>query len=112
MMSLNDGAADREPHTHAVALCGVKGVKHFVHALAVNAEAGISHREAYGVAVVMVGSDQQLTRAVVYVGHRIRRVPQQVQHHLLDLNAVARDRWEIVGEFRLDDNAVPLKVAH
>ena len=65
MMSFDDGAADREADTHAVAFRCVEGVKQLVHALGVDAHARIPHTHAHTIAVLPFGSDQQLPRAIV-----------------------------------------------
>ena len=91
VMSLDDGAADGEPDAHAVALRRVEGVEQLVHALAVEAHAGIPHAQAHTIAVVPFGSDQQLPRAIVHVGHRVGGVAEQVQDDLLELDAIAGD---------------------
>ena len=56
------------------------------------------------------GSDQQLPRPIVHVNHRVRGVAEQVQDDLLELDTVAGDVREIVGELRLKHDAVPLKL--
>ena len=102
MMPLDDGAADGESDTHAVALRRVEGVKQLVHALAVEARASIPHGHAHTIAVLPFGSDQQLPRAIVHANHRVRGVAEQVQDDLLELDAIAGDVREIVGELRLN----------
>src|SRR4026207_127187 len=64
-MSLDDGAADGEADTHAVAFRRVEGVEQLGHVLRVDADAGIAHAHAHPIAVpVFFGSDQQLPRAI------------------------------------------------
>src|SRR5262245_58301101 len=58
MMPLDDGPADEEPDTHAVAFRCVEGVKQLVHALGVDAYAGIAYPHAHTIAVLAFGSDQ------------------------------------------------------
>ena len=92
MMPLDDGAADGEPDAHAVALRRVEGIEQLVHALAVDAHAGIPHAHAHTIAVLPFGSDQQLPRPIVDANHRVRGVAEQVENDLLELDAIASDR--------------------
>ena len=101
MMSLDDGAADGESDSHAVALRRVERVEQLVHALTVEAHAGIPHGQAHMFAVFPFGSDQQLPGAIVHARHRVRGVAEQVQDDLLELDTVAGDGREIVGELGL-----------
>src|SRR5438876_3920089 len=82
MMSLDDGAADREPDTHAVAFRGVEGVKQLVHAPGIDAHADIPHAHTHTIAVLPFASDQQLPRAIVDTHHRVGGVAEQVQDDL------------------------------
>ena len=100
-MSLDDRAADRQPDTHAAGLRRVEGIKELVHALMINAHARIPHGQAYTIAVLSLGSDQQLPRAIVHADHRVQGVVKQVQDDLLELDTIAGDGREIVVEFRL-----------
>jgi hypothetical protein len=110
MMSLDDGAADGESDAHAVALRRVKSVKQLVHILAVETRASVPHGHAHTIAALPFGSDQQLPRAIVDADHRVRGVAEQVQNDLLELDAIASDRWEVIGELRLNDHPVSLKL--
>ena len=110
MMALDDGTADGEPDTHAVGFRCVEGVKQRVHVLRVDAHPGIPHTHAHTVAVLAFGSDQQLPRAIVHVNHRLAGVAEQVQDHLLELDTIAGDSREVVGELRLKRCSVSLKL--
>src|SRR6476660_7010058 len=112
VMSLDDGAADGEADTHAVAFRRVEGVEQLGHALRVDADAGIAHAHAHTIVVLLFGSDQQLPRPIVHGGHRIRGVAEQVQDDLLELNTVPRDRGEVLGELHLKRYVISLKPAH
>ena len=61
MMSLDDGPADREPDTHAAALRCMEGIEELVHGLAVNADTAVPHHDTHAVAMLSLGSDQQLS---------------------------------------------------
>jgi hypothetical protein len=51
-----------------------------------------------------------LPRAIVDADHRVRGVAKQVQDDLLELDTIASDRREVVGELRLNDHLVSLKL--
>ena len=71
----------------------------------------IADGQTYGVAVCLsLGFDQQLPRSILHVGHRIRGVAEQIQDDLLELNPIADDDREIIGELRLKDDATSLQV--
>ena len=109
MMSFDDGATDGESDPHPVMFGRVEGVKQLVHDLRVDSDAGIPHGQAQAIAVHLFCFDQQLTRAIVHVNHRVRGVAEQVEDDLLELDTVAREVREIVGELRLKHDAVSLK---
>ena len=71
MMSLDDGPANGEADTHAAGLGCIEGIKKLVHALTVNADAGIPHHDADAIAVLSFSSDQQLPRPIVDADHRV-----------------------------------------
>src|SRR6266566_4195074 len=62
------------------------------------------------IAVLPFGSDQQLPRAIVHVNHRVGGVSEQVEDDLLELDAIADDGREILGELQLKSDPVSLKV--
>ena len=103
VVSLDDGAADKQPDAHAVALRRVEGIEQAIRALAVEARASIPNSHADTIAVLSFGLNQQLPRAIVHVGHRVRGVAKQIQDDLLELNAIAGDGRQIVGKLRLND---------
>jgi hypothetical protein len=98
MMSFDDGAADGEADTHAIAFRRVEGVEQFFHVLGIDAHARIPHAYTHTIAVLPFGSDQQVPRAIVHVNHRVGGVAEQVQDDLLELNPIAGDGREILGE--------------
>src|SRR5262245_24903262 len=75
VVSLDDGAADGEADSHAVAFRRVEGLEQLGHVLRVDADPGIAHAHAHTIAVlVFFGSDQQLPWPIVRGSHGIRRV--------------------------------------
>jgi hypothetical protein len=57
-MSLDDGAADGEPDTHAAALGCVERIEQLVHALTLDADTRIPHRHAHTIPAFSFGFDQ------------------------------------------------------
>src|SRR5215831_17861934 len=110
MMSLDDRATDGEPDAHAIGFRCVEGVEQLDHILGVHAHADIPHAHADTIAVLAFGSDQQLPRAIVHVNHRVGGVAEQVQDDLLELDPIAGDGREVLGELRLKNDAVALEV--
>src|SRR5262245_20951258 len=98
MVPLDDGPADGESDTHALALRRVEGIKELVHALTVNPYACIPHHQTHAIGVLSLGSDQQPARPIVDADHRVRGVAEEVQNDLLELDAIAGDRREVFGE--------------
>ena len=109
-MSLDDRTADRQPDTHAAALGRVERVEQLVHALTLDADTGVPHRHAHTIPALCFGSDQQPPRAIVDTDHRVRGVAKEIQQDLLKLNTIAGDGREVVGELRLNDHPIPLKL--
>src|SRR5918992_6334542 len=70
-MALDDRATDGQPDTHPAFLGRVKGIEQLVDPLTVDAHAGIANGQAHMIAVLSLGSDYQLTRAIVDVCHRV-----------------------------------------
>src|SRR6185436_15361829 len=109
VMFLDDGAADGEANTHAVAFRRVEGVEQLGHVLRVDTDAGIAHAHAHTIALLVLGSDQQLPRPIVHGGHRIRGVADQVQDDLLELNTIPGYCWKVLGQLQLKQYAISLK---
>jgi hypothetical protein len=110
MMSLDDGPADREADPHTVVLRCVEGIEQLVYVVGGDAHPRIPHAHPHTIPVVPFGSDQQLPRAIVHVNHGVAGVAEQVQDDLLELDSIAGDGREILGELRLKSDAVSLKV--
>src|SRR4051794_1334317 len=107
-MLLDDRAADREPQTHAIALRRIEGIEQLVHALRIDPYTDVPDAHTHAVAVLSLGSDQQVPGAVVHVDHRVRAIAEQVQKYLLKLDPIPGDGREILGELRLQRHTVSL----
>src|SRR5262245_59284151 len=110
LMSLDDRTAHKQPDAHAAAFRGVEGIEQRVLALWREAHAGVTNGQTYAVAVLTFGLDPQVSRSIVHVDHRVRGVTEQVQDDLLKLDTIAGDVGEVVGEFRLQNDAISLKI--
>ena len=64
----------------------------------INAWPKITHRDQYAASLAPLGAEQQLAHALVDRAHRFHRVQDQVQHHLLQLNTIAVDSRQALGE--------------
>src|SRR5882757_1870738 len=73
-MSLDNRAAHGQSDPHPATLRGVKGIEESVHVLTAEADAGIRYAQARAAVVLAVGPDQQLSRALLNVGHGVRGV--------------------------------------
>src|SRR6185503_2530427 len=109
LMSLHDRAADKQPDAHAPALRGVEGTEHRLQALRCETHAGIADGQTHAAAILFFRFDQQLSRAIVHVGHGLRSIAEQVQDDLLELDTIAGDDRETLGKFRVKDHAISLK---
>src|SRR5215471_1676610 len=67
-MSLDDGAANRQPHACSTGLRGVEGVEDPIEIRRINARPGIAHGHE-GACMVLLGADQQLTRSLLNRAH-------------------------------------------
>ena len=87
-MGLDDRPANRQPHPHAAGLRGVKRIEHALEMRRIDAWPGIAHCHK-DTCVVLLGADQQLSCPFLCRAHCFDRVQEQVQDHLLQLNAIA-----------------------
>src|SRR4030095_12649082 len=103
MMSLDDRAAHRQANSHSVLLRRIEGLKELVRGIRSEADPRVLYAETHVLTLIRFASDQQISRAVLDANHRIRSVSHQVQDDLLELDTIARDRWEVDREFRPQD---------
>src|SRR5918993_514529 len=110
MMSLDNGATDRQADAHAVSFCCIKCVEKLVRALSVDSHAGVPNAHTHAIAILPFCSDHQPPRSILHVNHRVRGVAEQIQDDLLELNTIAGYVREAVSELRLKHDPVSLKV--
>jgi hypothetical protein len=109
-MPLHNRSADGQSDTHAAALRRIEGIEELVHGLTVNADTAVPHHHTHAVAILSLGPDQQLPRPVVDIHHRVRGVANKIQNDLLELDAIPGYVREIIGELRLQNHALSLKI--
>src|SRR4029077_1971487 len=110
-MTLDDRATYGEPHPHPVSLRGIERAEQLVRGFRPETASRLPHTETHGIARIRFGPDEQLPWPIVHAAHRVGRVAEQVQHHLLELDPIAHDRWEVFREFSPDHDAVSLQLA-
>src|SRR5215475_9824353 len=84
-MSMDDGAANRQPQACSTGLRGVEGVEDPIEIRRINPQPGIVHGHE-GACLVLLGTDQQLSRSLLNRAHCFSRVENQVQQDLLQLD--------------------------
>ena len=94
-MSLNDGAAYRQPHPCSTGLRGVEGVEDSIEMRRINAWPGIAYGHE-GVCLALLGADHQLSNPLLNRAHCFSRVQNQVQQDLLQLNAIPQNRKQSI----------------
>src|SRR6266581_4451279 len=87
-MGIDDRPTDRQSHSHSAGFRGVKCIEHALEMRRIDARPGIAHCHK-DASVVLFGADQQLSCPCLNRAHCFDRVQEQVQDHLLQLNAIA-----------------------
>src|SRR6516165_10620893 len=96
-VGLDNGAADRQADTHAVALIGDKGLEELRHQFRRDPGPGVGHADCDHFVVADCGGNDEL--ASLRHLHGFDGIAQQVQQNLLDLHLV--DENEIDGRIEL-----------
>ena len=102
-MTLNNRAADPEAHPHTLRLGRVKSLKKPRGFSAAEAYAGIAHFDRDRPLAIQfsgAGLDLQSSLSVRNPRHCFNGVLNQVQQHLLQLDAVPPDAGEVVGQLQ------------
>lgn len=79
--------------------------------LRVKASARVLHAEAYAVSLIKLRPDHDLPRTILDALRRFGGVQEEIHHHLLELDTIASDSREVVGELRPKHDSVSLKLA-
>ena len=108
-MGLDDRTADRQPHPHAARFCREQWIEYPLEFLRADSCSGVRHRYDDAPAVVDLGPHAQDPRPILG-RHRIDRVRDQVQKHLLQLNLIASHLRYPCIRLGLDQYSVPLQI--
>src|SRR6185503_5039599 len=84
----------------------VKGVKEAVKTLLVKSGARILDGDEYFVRCMFSRSNEQFSRRIAYAFHRFDGVHDQVQGHLLQLDAISLNERQAAIQLGLYDNTV------
>ena len=90
---VDDRPADRQPHAEPSGLGGDEGLEDALELRLLQAGAGIADRHLDAQSRALAGRDDQIPRAVDD-RHRLARIDQQVEDHLLELDAVTGHRGQ------------------
>jgi len=107
-MSFDNRTADRKPNPHTVVLGCVERFEEPLGGIGSETNTRVLHGELDVFAIVDFRFDQQLSRPVFDIAHRVRSAAQQIQDDLLNLDTVAFHRRQILGEFMPDQDPVAL----
>src|SRR6516165_7349281 len=105
-VGLDNGAADRQADTHAVALVGDKGLEELRHQFRRDPGPGVG--DADGDHVVLTGRGGNDELASLRRLHGLDGVSQQIEQHLLNLHLVDEDGIDGRVEFKPDPNTLIL----
>src|SRR4029077_13314374 len=88
-MSFDNGAADEQSDPHSVALRGVERIEERAQTLRTQANSSVADRQSHSAGVVRLGLDEELTRSILHIDHRVGGIADQIQDDLLRLNPTA-----------------------
>ena len=96
---IDDRSADREAHTHSGGLGGEEGIEQPIHMLSLNPNPRVLYRDEYLIGVVAMRPNCDLARPVGDGRHGFHAVHYKIDDHLLYLDSVDQDQWEIGCKF-------------
>src|SRR5712671_6205538 len=102
---------DVKSDSHAVVLGCIKSLKKSVHSLGIKAHAHILYGEPHLIVCASFRSDLQLPGTIIHGAHGVRGVLEQIQNHLLKLDAVPCHHREVACKFRSENYSISLKFA-
>src|SRR5262249_40892149 len=105
-VSIDDGAAYRQAHACSTGLGGVEGLEDSFEMGRFNTRAGITHGHEHA-CLILLAAYQQLSRPDVYRAHCFGSIQDEVQDHLLKLNAIPLNGKQSLRKLVLDQDAVP-----
>lgn len=75
MMSLDNRGADRQTDSPSIVLRCIESFEELVRDFRRETDSCIFHTKAHAIPLITLGSDQQLSRAIVNCAYRVRSVP-------------------------------------
>ena len=110
-VGFDDRSADGESHAKAVRFRREEGLEHAFRDCRIQPRAGVLYRDEHAAWLGERRGYRQLPRAFRYPAHRFNAVHDQVQKHLLQLNAIAHDRPVVRSQFGVQHDIVPQQFA-
>ena len=90
-VGLDNRAADRQPHAHALRLGCIEGGEEMVETLRIQPRARISHCDQHALRFIFPRADQQLSRPLADSTHGFDGVDDQIENHLLQLDPISQN---------------------
>src|SRR5207249_1373720 len=94
-----------------VGFCREEGGEDLIQSLWVDAFSSIFYRGDHSTVFVRGRANNHFTLVVADTLHRVRAVRHEVQHDLLQLDAVANDPRQVLGQLELHDDTSPRQLA-
>ena len=91
-MASDNGSTDRQPDSHAALFGREDRIEEPLNDGRVDDDAGIGHDSRHLAVRVNARGDDEFSKPVGYVGHRIDPFNHEVQHDLLQLDVIAAIR--------------------
>ena len=110
-MGLDDGLADRKPDADAVGFCREEGLEQPADRLHLDAGAGIAYGDTDLPRSFAAGRDTQMPQAGVARAQGIYRVGQQIEQHLLQLDAITQNSGQLRIQLSLRRDRLQHKLA-
>ena len=105
-MKLDDRAADRQADSQACGLAGKKSSEQVCEIIRTQSLTGIANHNEHAVRAVVCGRDYQLALASVRLCHSLNCVEDQIEKHLLQLDAISWYRPWVTREVSSDQDAI------
>ena len=95
----DDRAADRQSHPQTARLARVEGVEDALEGGQRQPRTGIANRNQHVARGGFPRGDQQFSRAIADAAHCLDGIDDQVEHHLLQLDAIAWNERRAIRQF-------------
>ena len=104
-MRFQDRAADRQSQPQSIALGGEERRENALEIASGNSRPAVAHRDAQVPRISAHCLHSNYTFVLRTILHRVKRIEQQIEHDLLQLNAVTPDLWQIVSYMHVQAHA-------